>query len=202
MKRRDKILENATWLFAHKGYKDTSTAELAKLIGVAEGTVFYHFKTKEALFLAVLEGLKTQLITQFEGYFQEARFEDGLAMALGAVSFYLYLAGIMETEMLLLHRHFPFELAQTNPVCRENLEDIYNSLADIFERAVARGQADGSIDTALEARKAGLILFTLADGLVRFKTYNLYDAGALYNTLMDSCRRLLTVRHAVPAENS
>jgi len=67
---------------------------------------------------------------------------------------------------------------------------------------VARGQADGSIDTALEARKAGLILFTLADGLVRFKTYNLYDAGALYNTLMDSCRRLLTVRHAVPAENS
>lgn len=202
MKRRDKILENATWLFAHKGYKDTSTAELAKLIGVAEGTIFYHFKTKEALFLAVLEVLKTQLITQFESYFTQERFDDGIGMALGAVSFYLYLAGIMETEMLLLHRHFAFELAQSNAVCREHLEDIFNTLANIFERAVMRGQADGSVDTSLEPRKAGLILFTLADGLVRFKTYNLYDAGALYNTLMDSCRRLLTAGTVSPAANS
>jgi len=31
----------------------------------------------------------------------------------------------------------------------------------------------------------------MVDGLARFNTYKLYDAGALYNELMQSCRRML-----------
>jgi hypothetical protein len=36
-----------------------------------------------------------------------------------------------------------------------------------------------------------LILFSLVDGLVRFKTYNLYDPGGLYHELIAACRRML-----------
>jgi hypothetical protein len=43
----------------------------------------------------------------------------------------------------------------------------------------------------MPARKTALIVFTMVDGLVRFKLYNLYDAGALFNELMASCRRML-----------
>jgi hypothetical protein len=31
----------------------------------------------------------------------------------------------------------------------------------------------------------------MVDGLVRFKNYNLYDAGALFNEMLQSCRRML-----------
>ena len=100
------------------------------------------------------------------------------------------MAGTFGDQFLLLHRHDAYEFAKINPTCREHLEAIYNCLLDIFERAVLAGKKDGSIRD-LPARKTALIIFSMVDGLVRFKTYNLYDAGALYNELIASCRRML-----------
>ena len=112
-------------------------------------------------------------------------------MAEGSIAFYLHLASTMEERFLLLHRHYPYELAQTNPVCRGYLEEIYNCFVDIFERAIMFGQEDGSIDKR-DSRKVALILFSMVDGLVRFQTYNLYNPSALYSELIHSCRRMLS----------
>ena len=38
--KQQKILENAIKMFAEKGYEATSTSEIAKASGVAEGTIF------------------------------------------------------------------------------------------------------------------------------------------------------------------
>ena len=118
------------------------------------------------------------------------KFETGLAMTEGAVSFYLSLAGAMEERFLLLHRHDAYELARANRVCREHLEAIYDFFVDILEKAILTGQRDGSIGE-MHARKTALILFSMIDGLARLNTYQLYDAGALYNELMEACLRML-----------
>lgn len=52
--KQQKILETAIKLFAEKGYANTSTSEIAKEAGVAEGTVFRYYKTKETLLLALI----------------------------------------------------------------------------------------------------------------------------------------------------
>jgi AcrR family transcriptional regulator len=49
-----KILEAAIEMFAEKGYASTSTSEIAKRAGVAEGTIFRHYKTKKDLLLAIV----------------------------------------------------------------------------------------------------------------------------------------------------
>lgn len=190
MSKKKVILQAATRLFSEKGFKDTSMADLAKVTGAAQGTIFYHFNNKEELFLSILEELKRDIIEEFERYFGERKFKTGLDMMEGAISFYLYLSGAMEDRFLLLHRHDAYELAQVNSICKGHLEGIYNCLLDIFERAILLGQKDGSIRD-MPARKTALIIFTMVDGLVRFNTYNLYDAGALYNDLIESCRRIL-----------
>ena len=41
--KRKKILETSIDLFAKNGYSNTSTSEIAKIAGVAEGTIFKHF---------------------------------------------------------------------------------------------------------------------------------------------------------------
>ena len=180
----------ATRLFSEKGFEDTSMSDLSKAIGVAQGTIFYHFENKEKLFLSILEELKEDITNEFDKYLSERQFETGLDMMEGAVSFYLYLAGAMEDRFLLLHRHDAYELAKVNPTLRRDLESIYSGLADIFERAIIRGQEDGSIGD-MPAKKTALIIFAMVDGLTRFNTYNLYDAGVLYNELIESCRRIL-----------
>ena len=47
-----RILETSIDLFAKNGYSNTSTSEIAKIAGVAEGTIFKHFGTKENLLLS------------------------------------------------------------------------------------------------------------------------------------------------------
>ena len=165
-------------------------AELSKMTGVAQGTIFYHFKNKEELFISILEAFKVSIIEEFERYVGEKNFKTGMDMIEGAVSFYLYLAGSMEDRFLLLHRHDAYELSKVNPVCREHLESIYGCFTDIFERAILTGQKDGTI-ADLPVRKIALIIFTMVDGVVRFNTYDLYDAGTLYDELINSCRRIL-----------
>lgn len=190
MSRKDAILQAATHLFSEKGFKNTSMADLSKMTGVAQGTIFYHFKNKEELFLSILESLKDEIIGQFDNHFREKKFNTGLDMVEGTISFYLNLAGSMEDRFLLLHRHDAYELARENPVFREHLEAIYTCLADIFERAVLLGQEDCSIDD-MPAGKTALILLSMVDGLARFNTFRLYHGGALYNELIASCRRML-----------
>jgi AcrR family transcriptional regulator len=190
MTRKEIILQAATALFSDKGFKDASMAELCKMTGVAEGTIFYHFKSKEELFVAILETLRKSITDEFEKYTEQKSFETGLDMMEGVISFYLFLAGMMEDRFLLLHRHDPYQLAKVNAACRAHLEAIYNCFLDIFEKAILRGQEDGSI-RKLPARKAALIVFSTVDGLVRLNTYRLYEAGALYGEVIDLCRRML-----------
>ncbi|PKN24027.1 MAG: TetR/AcrR family transcriptional regulator [Deltaproteobacteria bacterium HGW-Deltaproteobacteria-21] len=188
--RKEAILKAAANLFAERGFNETSMAELAKVTGVAQGTIFYHFNNKEELFLNVLDDFKTSITQEFENHIKEKNFTTGLEKVEGALNFYLYLAGSMEERFRILHRHHAYELARINPVCRVHLESIYSCLVDIFEKAILLGQQDGSI-REMDARKAALIIYTMVDGLVRFNTYDLYDGGVLSNELFESCRRIL-----------
>ncbi len=188
--RKEMILQAATRLFAVKGFRDTSMVEISRVTGVASGTIFYHFKSKEELFLAILADVRETITTDFERYFNQRRFATGLEMIEGTVWFYLHLAGDREDLFLLLHRHYPYELAEVNPVCKEHLEAIHICLANIFETAIRNGQTDGSI-AKMSARKTALIVYSLVDGIVRFNTYKLYQAGALYNELITALQRML-----------
>ncbi|CCO25318.1 TetR/AcrR family transcriptional regulator [Maridesulfovibrio hydrothermalis] len=189
-KKKAAILEAATILFANKGFTDTSMHELSTMTGAAEGTIFYHFKNKEHLLLTILEATRERILDEFDAHMENRELGTGIEMMEEVVAFYLLLAGRMEYQFLLLHRHFLYQFAESRPEFRENLEAIYNCLVILFEQAIERGLEDGSIG-GVSPRKSALIIFTMVDGLVRFKNFNLYDAGALFNELIESVRKML-----------
>jgi len=53
--RRQDILTAAMQLFAKKGFRGTTTRDLAAQAGVNEAIIFRHFSTKEELYSAILE---------------------------------------------------------------------------------------------------------------------------------------------------
>jgi AcrR family transcriptional regulator len=189
-KKKQTILKVATALFAEKGYRETSIAELARLTDSAEGTIFYHFKTKGDLFIAILADVKEGILNEFEEYMGSRRFETGMEMMENVISFFLYLAGKHEEWFLLLQRQHPYEVARENDTCREYLATLYNTLMDLFEGAILRGQEDGTISD-VPAKKTALLIFSMVNGLIWMKYNDLYDAAALYSELLASCRRML-----------
>src|SRR5882724_8261964 len=52
--RAERILDAAAELVLRWGYKRVTIEEVAKLAGIGKGTVYLHFKTRAALFVAVL----------------------------------------------------------------------------------------------------------------------------------------------------
>jgi AcrR family transcriptional regulator len=58
--RADRILDAAAELILRWGYRKTTIDDIAKQAGVAKGTIYLHWKTREDLFLALIarEGLK------------------------------------------------------------------------------------------------------------------------------------------------
>src|SRR6202051_2117601 len=60
--RREDILHHAKAVFAHYGYADASTGELARASEVTEPMLYKHFGSKKGLFLAVLKEFGTQFL--------------------------------------------------------------------------------------------------------------------------------------------
>src|SRR5205085_192912 len=52
--RRNQIVEIAAELFSQKGFRGTTTKEIAERAGVSEAIIFRHFATKDDLYAAIL----------------------------------------------------------------------------------------------------------------------------------------------------
>jgi len=52
---RECILETAAKLFSQQGYKGASIRDIAQACGMTNAALYYHFKNKEDLYLAVME---------------------------------------------------------------------------------------------------------------------------------------------------
>lgn len=60
--RKNEILDVAERLFCAKGYDNTSTNDILKEVGIARGTLYYHYKSKEDILDAMIERLTNQLV--------------------------------------------------------------------------------------------------------------------------------------------
>jgi AcrR family transcriptional regulator len=63
--RRQSLLIAAAHLFRRKGFAATTTRDIATAAGMQSGSPFYHFKSKDALLVAVMEeGMRSALARQ------------------------------------------------------------------------------------------------------------------------------------------
>jgi AcrR family transcriptional regulator len=60
--RRNEILDAADELFGQKGFDGTSTNDILEKVGIARGTLYYHFKSKEDIMDALIERYNVRLL--------------------------------------------------------------------------------------------------------------------------------------------
>jgi AcrR family transcriptional regulator len=69
--KKDRIAEGALTAFARYGYSETTMDTISEMAQVAKGTLYYHFTTKEELFLYVIEKGVKMLIDSVTGAVQD-----------------------------------------------------------------------------------------------------------------------------------
>jgi AcrR family transcriptional regulator len=164
--RREQILETALKLFAERGFDATSTRQIAKEVGIAEGLIFHYFPTKASLLTAILEdrlegrrAFRTRLRPLLEDAGGKPAPEVLRAVASG------WLATLRRDEAFVI---VLFATAQTNPevrqawqgLIREGTELLTGYLAARVEAGELR--KDLPLETAATMFVSSLIIFFLA----------------------------------------
>jgi AcrR family transcriptional regulator len=65
--RRQELIQVAERLFIENGYTDTSVSDIVRTTGVAQGTFYYHFKSKEEILEAIVHKSANTLDMQIRG---------------------------------------------------------------------------------------------------------------------------------------
>jgi len=133
---RREILRVAEEIFARKGYSGTSTREIAEAAGVTKGLLFYHFQTKERLYLTVIENMvkafQAIVIPQTDGV---DRMEHVRNFVVGY------------TDLLLEHSHIQKliarELMDEGKFQRKIIDEYLKPLYDFGVEFLKSGIADG-----------------------------------------------------------
>ncbi|GGH09404.1 hypothetical protein GCM10008013_00450 [Paenibacillus segetis] len=128
--RKEQIMKSAAALFATQGYYKTTTAHIADAVGVTQPYVFHFFKTKEQLYLAVLDRAFTQMEYAFNQVEAPA---DKLCTAMGSV--FEELLNTQRNEMLLLMQCSATPEPKVKEFAREKYTLIYESVKTRFELA-------------------------------------------------------------------
>ncbi|QHE51036.1 TetR/AcrR family transcriptional regulator [Pontibacillus sp. HMF3514] len=144
--KQRQILQAAVEMFAEKGYASTSTSEIAKKAGVAEGTIFRHYKTKKELLFAIV----SPMITKFAAPFFAQHFVKQV--------FDREVSGYEELLRNLIHNRFEFvkenvtllKIVLQEVAFHEELQERYKSIfkdhvLESFEETVEHFQANGQI---------------------------------------------------------
>lgn len=140
------ILQAAEEMLSEKGYYETSIDEIAARVGVAKGTVYLHFASKEELVTAILERKFRALLQVIEGILAtekdaRAKLEDILqCMYADAFSSHLQMVSTMNGSI---------ELRRTFIEKMNCMRGFWEKLSQIITELLDRGKAEGQFDTTL-----------------------------------------------------
>ena len=131
-KTKRKIFETSMKLFAEKGYDATSIEDITATVGVAKGTLYYHFSSKEEIFnFLVEEGIKLLKIV--------VKYEDLIT--------------------ILLSQFWGNE--SRNQMCKENILSYISKIEDIVREGIEKGEIKKGNPQAIASEIYGLICSSL-----------------------------------------
>lgn len=70
--RRQELIETARELFMSQGYEKTMVGDIVRQVGVAQGLFYYYFRSKQEIFLAVINQFTEERIGELAVFLRDA----------------------------------------------------------------------------------------------------------------------------------
>jgi len=165
--RRNHIIEMAKQVFFRDGFESSTMDDIAEVAELSKGTLYLYFKSKEEVYLSIVNQAQALLCDKFEEAIEGEK--DGLSkiIAIGAVFINFFRE---EPDYSIALNYFiankvPYD--PENRVSRECHENMMRCFHLVIE-TLKIGIRDGSIREDIDPMKTALILNVSSQGLIQF----------------------------------
>jgi TetR/AcrR family fatty acid metabolism transcriptional regulator len=157
--KRERILDAAVRVFARKGFHATRVSEVAKAAGVADGTIYLYFDSKDHLLVSLFEHRVERLLAYLETELPRApsashRLQRIIELQLGLLEGERDLAEVVTVIF-----------RQSAKLMREHGAPKFNAYLDAIARVIAEGQASGELRDDVTPHVAARAVFGALDGI-------------------------------------
>lgn len=156
---KKRIADAARSLFAQKGYKATAVEEIVKATGCSAGNIYYHFKSKEGLFLHLIEEWNREWESTWQA--KETLYPTTFDKLYG---FAEHLAHDQLNHPLTKAADEFFSAAEKPSDIEERLNEMVQGYIDFNRRLLLRGVDSGEIK-ATDVTGLAIVLDSLMLGL-------------------------------------
>jgi TetR/AcrR family fatty acid metabolism transcriptional regulator len=175
--KRRRILEAAIRVFARKGYFAARVSDIAKKAGVADGTIYLYFRSKEDVLVRLFDEVMSEHV-------EEAR--EAVRALPSAPD---RLLAIAERHLAVLGENrdlaavFQVELRQSTRFMERFTASWLRDYFALLDEVLEKGQRDGSLRADVNRKLAAKVLFgaldeTVTSWLLSEKRYSLTDSAA------------------------
>lgn len=155
--KREAILRAATRVFARNGYFNSKVADIAREAGVADGTVYLYFKSKEEILHSVFDRNMAEAIA--EGRAQLGVIQDSREKLRRIARTHLERLGA-DRDLAVV---FQVELRGSTKFMQEFSAAGFAEYLELIRAAFAEGQAAGVFREELNAKTVAKVLFGALD---------------------------------------
>jgi len=161
------ILLTSAKLFVERGYKGLSMREIAEALGVSKASLYYHFKDKEDLFLAIL----VDSIEQLGKLVRSAKEVDGTTRE--KVRFFFYKIAKDKTQRRGVMRLAEHEAVHLSKESQKLMRELYyKNFPAQLEEILREGQANSELRD-FNVQQGARVLLGLALPLLSVKKKDL-----------------------------
>lgn len=158
--KREAILRAATKVFAGRGYFNSKVSDIAGEAGIADGTVYLYFKSKDEILHSIFNRAMAEFIT--EGKAEIAQLDDPIAKLKRIAELHLSRLGA-DRDMAIV---FQVELRGSTKFMQEFSAAGFSDYLDIIRSTIAEGQTAGVFRDDIKPIVAAKILYGALDEMV------------------------------------
>jgi len=157
--KRERILRAAVKVFARKGFYASRVSEIAKAAGVADGTIYLYFKSKDELLTSLFEDRITRLLDILRR--EIAKMPTAPDRVRRLIELQL---GLLEGERDLAEV-ITVNLRQSSRLLKQYATTRFTEYLDLMASVVAEGQRAGEIREDVAPRIMARAIFGALDGI-------------------------------------
>lgn len=173
-KTKRKIFETSMKLFAEKGYDATSIEEITAKVGVAKGTLYYHFSSKEEIFnFLVEEGIK---LLQNSICIKTSKYKNYIDKVKAIVLIEIKIVQKYENLITILLSQF-YGKETRNQKCQMHIYEYIEQIEEIVKEGINKGEIKQGDPKAIASEIYGLICSTL---VYKLRNQDNFDISKIY----------------------